>query len=88
MIDRLIDECREEFEKWYLGENPTNTDMCSIQRAADYELMTTRINWIAWQAAWKASDLRWQRSFKDHVYVKNERYAEICEMARAGGLIV
>lgn len=45
------DAMRKAFEKWYLGEHPTNIDVKSIARTADYELMITRINWIAWQAA-------------------------------------
>lgn len=45
------DAMRRAFDKWYLGEHPTNIDVKSIARTADYELMITRINWIAWQAA-------------------------------------
>ena len=58
MTNYPTDECREAFEKWYLGEHPTNIDMRSIARTADYELMTTRINWIAWQAAWNHQEAR------------------------------
>lgn len=47
----MADTLREQFEKWYLSEHPTNIDVKSIARTADYELMITRINWIAWQAA-------------------------------------
>ena len=46
--------CREAFERWFLGENPTITDRKSLERSgADsiYDLMTTRINWLAWEAA-------------------------------------
>jgi len=47
------DNEREAFEKWFLGENPTDTDKRSIakDRYGNYLLMKTRTDWIAWQAA-------------------------------------